>query len=405
MSNWEEGSVPSDTAQVIVNACSVCPTLTSNVSLKTITLNSGSSINLNTYTLTTLPTIGIPDVSMNNAVVYSSNSKIACGSPALDNCIFNGDISFQVGDISRESDYLVSSGGNIYNGKVVFDLIGDNQWFMGTTAGEIFNEDVIIKLRTGFYGGGYYGGGYFRLGNGTAGFSDTLTNIFNKDLFIEADSSNNGCLLSNIQCRGKFRLLAPHSYATILITGNSTFDKSVTLTSNIDNRNYANLIDFLPNDKQVVFKDSVIISTHNQFSENIGGIFMGNLVGDILAGKCIFDSSSILQVNSFENSQLYLVHCEFAKRFSGTSIYLPQDSSSYLGYYFNTNFGKVSISAPTIGIYQNVFNEEVTFTKTGIGQSYFLGGNRFKKKVTVHNQVGSESAIPMSYLINDIISP
>ncbi|MDJ1498652.1 sialidase domain-containing protein [Cytophagaceae bacterium DM2B3-1] len=64
--NWEAGQVPTLETDVVINTCSICPILPANVSINTLSLNTGSVLDLKGYILTATKSLDIRQCTLKN---------------------------------------------------------------------------------------------------------------------------------------------------------------------------------------------------------------------------------------------------------------------------------------------------------------------------------------------------
>lgn len=89
--NWSQNRIPTANDLVVVNACTVCPSLSSDITVAGIQMNTGSKFSLATYVLTAGEV-----TTINGSTVESNSGKIATKYfLEVKNSTFKGKITFQ----------------------------------------------------------------------------------------------------------------------------------------------------------------------------------------------------------------------------------------------------------------------------------------------------------------------
>ena len=124
--------MPAASDQVVVNACSTCPRLSSPVSVAGLQLNSDSRLNLQGYSLS----VG-GGVSLTQAQVQSSQGTLrAVDFTEVKNCRFRGDITLEKTGGSNNSWY----GGNQFSQKVKLVNTSSSSWQVSNTANNLIQS-------------------------------------------------------------------------------------------------------------------------------------------------------------------------------------------------------------------------------------------------------------------------
>ncbi|MBS1742278.1 MAG: hypothetical protein JST81_04525, partial [Bacteroidetes bacterium] len=119
--NWTPASVPTATGNVIINAASNSPALPANITTGAFSMNTGSALNFNGFSLTINGNMNINGATLTNSnggtdIVIAINGT---ASQYIRNSIINDNIIFNHGGTGQL--YEAYQGGNTFNGNSTFN--------------------------------------------------------------------------------------------------------------------------------------------------------------------------------------------------------------------------------------------------------------------------------------------
>ncbi len=354
--NWQGGIVPTTTSEVVVNACSVCPQLSTNTSIARLTLNINSSISLASHTLSS------GSINFIGATVFSNGGKIH--TPKVDNiqgCSFrDGAITI---DISPEGIGGIA-GANTYYGPVTYKWSRTWYGFNHAHGGyETFKDKAtFINEGTGPFSIARGGNAIFEkkveFKNTYQGTMDIglMGGITFKDTVVIYQQSTNSTRIGNSES-ANITFLGPvfvyNKTATTLMAplGTVTIDKS--------------------------------LSIHNELTSGIDFGASG--------GKTILTSNATFHHGSHLNRRIYFRNFTY----QNTSVPFTLDIAKVSGadplVQMATNtvfYGEVSIKAPHIMLDGSIYYKKAVFEKIGGNIGYSAnsqGGNVFHGETIIKN--------------------
>ena len=359
--NWSPLGVPSAADEVVIDICSTCPVLTSNLTISRLTVQNGGKITIgsNTLTVTTI-------VSFMNAEILSSGGVIdANRTGSFSSNTITGNLTLRVNFINplNRNAYLgAQGGGNVFN----------NDYTLECETGDWTSYSIANSIPDTYKGKAYFknkGMGWLMIATN----SNANPTTFEQDVAFMIDNVNEGKIQIGSN-GGKINCLkttnftdistSPYSYMTI---NEANFEDAVTITANTSEISFgfANL---------TTFKKNVSITNGNnaKFIFGNGGniefqpLANLNLVGTMNAGQFRFKNIEFQSSSTPFSLQL------------GTGTTLPTPVSKTLVRLGNdVTFSRpVSIKADYIEYNRATFNQDVTLERTGPiigGQTGFVG--------------------------------
>lgn len=388
--NWVEGVVPAAGSTVVIGACGgtnpgACPVLSSNVALTKLTINAGGVISLQNYTVTVTD-----NTQMSYATVTSAGGKIH--SAKFDNVVFTnfngpGPITIEKAGANAWTTSNLG-GGNTFN--VVTTIINAVDSYAFGVYGT-FNEEVIL------YSNGGYG-----LGIGQSTFYKKVT-INNNNLWHGTANVTNSVFW------GEFILNSASSRGSQM--GNTEFKGPVTINiltpaarSAYAQQQFIGAYAGPP----CIFRGPVVVNNTSAQSEQYTSFFIHF---GFMGGSCTFGPDATVTQGSqgYRRGRLIFERCTFQRTLpssinllSGTT---PESHASTLILGTGTTFaGPVKARAPGLLLNGAVFNGDATFFKTGSSVDNSVGGNTFRKKLTITNQAGAASPMNLATQFDDLVT-
>jgi hypothetical protein len=152
--NWSPATVPTTTSDVLVNACTVCPRLPTNASIRSLRLQRGSQLDLNSQKITLSDSTALyrATVISNGGIIQSS--KIL----KMEASTFNGNITLEC--TGSTTNYL--KGGNTFNQDVTVRNSGTGPVRLAYVQPDVFlGNATFVQAGTGSLEPAYRGNNTF----------------------------------------------------------------------------------------------------------------------------------------------------------------------------------------------------------------------------------------------------
>lgn len=383
--NWAEGIAPTASSSVVINSCTVCPVLSSDVTLNGFSMNTGSSIDLQSFTVTSTAAY------LYFATITSTTGKIAANDIwNVTSCVFNapgGSTGASVTLEKKGPNMNMWSGGNTFNVRATIAMnnpVGGYTYLRTAThAPDVFNEEAIINRLAG---------------TGMAiGFDCCGSKTFGPVQFkkkLTFNSYGDGGILQVVHCEGEVVL---NAYPPGRINVNGYYAGPIAL--NIHNVSGSSII-YL---EKCTINGAVTVNNYNRYHG--GSVLFGRW-----ASTCTFSPSASLQVGpgGFSRGVVYFENTSMQTsaltNFDLNRGLLASEQFGKVYLYNGSTFsGPLQVTAANIFLNGAVFNQNATFTKTGAGVDNSVGNNIFRKKLTITNQAGATSPMNLATQSPDLI--
>ncbi|MES2732278.1 MAG: hypothetical protein V4714_11030, partial [Bacteroidota bacterium] len=135
-SNWT-GTVPGTTSDVVINSCTICPALPSQVTIRRLTINSGGQLDIGVYIL-----IASTSASLSSAVLQSSGGSLkTINFLKLESSVLNGNVTLEK---TAGGGANVLNGGNIFNQAAILINSSASNLTLGNGTKDIFMADLTL---------------------------------------------------------------------------------------------------------------------------------------------------------------------------------------------------------------------------------------------------------------------
>jgi hypothetical protein len=152
--NWSPAIVPTTTSDALVNACTVCPRLPSNVSIRSLNLKSGSRLDLNGQTLTLSDSAAFYTATVTGNGGTIRSAKVL----KIEFSTFNGNLTLEC--TGSTANYL--KGGNTFNQDITVRNSGTGPFRLASLLPDTFPGNVtFVKEGTGSLEPAYSGNNTF----------------------------------------------------------------------------------------------------------------------------------------------------------------------------------------------------------------------------------------------------
>jgi hypothetical protein len=342
-SNWTPNGVPATTDSVRIVTTSKHPQLQSNVTIKRLTMTSGT-LNLNGYTLYVTNESRYPGGTITNGTlnlrgtsVYFEGASLNCSIDAILGLIyFNGSVFNQTSSFEQTGTTSGwGTGGNTFNANVTIKNAGTAYLRLGNNNPDVFNGTTNLK-NTGAY-------------PLQIGFGSAVT--FNGNLIVE--NTGGGIAFGTGTSSGAAIL----SSSKTITVGSGGFS-SGTLT--------------LMNFTQQGNTSQSLTAT---------GTAIINVVGSTFNGATVITSPGVLTKTSNFNSSFELIK-------TGTSSNFSDGGNTYNGATIIRNNASNGASIRLALQTGDVFNSNVSFiTTTGNIQIAYAGTTEFKGNISLNSSL------------------
>lgn len=368
-------------------------------------------------------------------LLFTGTAGIILGSSSVFNGVFNvtaPDITVAGTTFNSSAAFTKTGGGNnhnngfqnIFNSSCTINQQSNTGYFMlGYMSHDLFNGDVIVSS-TGsgtIYLGYTSGTGTPALAAGktiqigSAGYSKGLLNIgtFSQVSTVPMNLTLSGTAGINIGYNSTFNSTVNITAPDIYVTGN-VFNDSVTFTKtgggNNHNGSNQNIFNSVCNINQQsntgyfmlgynsheLFNDDIVVS-----STGAGAIYLGYIAG---TGTPTLAPGKTIRIGSAGYSKGNLTIGTFMQLSTvPLQLTLTGTAGIYIGY--NSTFNStVNIIAPDITAAGSVYNDSITFTKTGGGNNHNSGYQNIFNSACIINQQSNTGYFMLGYNSHELFN-